>query len=147
MRKEVLIAIIIGFGLGLLITYGIWTANKAIKQKAEENQEAPSEEIAETIKPSPTPTPAGLLLTISSPEDNLIADKNKVQLSGKTEPGATVVVLYEGGEKILEADQDGKFNAEITLVSGSNEINVSAFAESGEEANKKLTVVFSTAEI
>ena len=36
MKKEILIAILIGFILGLIITFGIWTANKSLKDNQEE---------------------------------------------------------------------------------------------------------------
>ncbi len=61
MRKEVLVAIIIGFGLGLVITFGIWTANKALKTAA---PPTPPTEEKEEVTPTPAPT---LELLITSP--------------------------------------------------------------------------------
>jgi len=139
-RKEVLIAIIIGFGLGLVITFGIWTANKALKEAAPEKMLAPEE------TPMPTPIPA-FSLTLVSPEDNSISEEETIKVSGSTTPGAVVVILYQEGEKILEADSEGQFSTEITLAGGANEIKVSAYDEEGNEAEKTLTVVYSTAEI
>lgn len=142
MRKEVLIAIIIGFALGLVITFGIWTANKALKETAPK-KEAPEEFVEEQI---PTPTPTQLLV-ITSPEDNSISNKEKIEVSGKTFPQAVVVVLYEEGEKIIETDEEGNFNTEIALVGGANEITVTAYDKDGNEVSKSLTVVYSTAEL
>lgn len=142
MRKEVLMAIIIGFALGLLITFGIWTANKALKETAPK-KEAPPQVIEEQL---PTPTPQALLV-ITSPEDNSISNKGKIEVSGKTFPKTVVVVLYEDGEKILDADEEGNFSTEITLIGGSNEIEVSAYDKEENEVSKTLTVVYSTAEL
>jgi len=139
-RKEVLIAIIIGFGLGLVITFGIWTANRALETSAPQKQAPLVEET------TPTPVP-GLSLILTSPEDNSISSEEKIEVSGLTTPGATVVILYQEGEKILEADQEGSFSTEITLVGGANEIKISAFDQEGNQAEKTLTVVYSTAEI
>lgn len=140
MRKEVLIAIIIGFALGLVITFGIWTANKALKETAPKKEEVP----VPTLTPTPTPTQ---VLVVSSPEDNSISDKEKIEVSGKTSPKAVVVVLYGEGEKIIEADEEGNFSSEITLTGGANEITISAYDKDGNEVSKSLTVVYSTAEL
>jgi len=141
MKKEVLIAIIIGFALGLVITFGIRTANKALKETAPK-QEAQ----VEIEEPAPTPT-AGLLLTITSPEDNSISDQETIEVSGKTSTEAVVVILYPKGEKILEADEKGNFSTEISLAGGNNEIEISAHDLEGNDASQVLTVIYSTAEI
>ena len=145
MRKEVLIAIIIGFVLGLVITFGIWTANKAIKE-APSKEEITGEQAQKEI--TVTPSPTGLEPTlVLSPEDNSLSDKEKIDISGKTTPEATVVILFPEGEKIIEADKEGNFSTEITLMGGSNEIKVSSFDEEGREISKSITIVYSTAEI
>lgn len=144
MRKEVLIAIIIGFALGLVITFGVWTANRAIKETAPQ-EEGPAEEV-EVEEPTPTPIPQ-LSLTITAPKDNSISNEEKIEVSGKTAPQAIVVILYQEGEKILEADEKGSFDTEITLAGGANEIEISAHDQEGNETTQILTVVYSTAEI
>lgn len=141
MRKEVLIAIIIGFGLGLVITFGVWTANQALKKAAPPS--APTEEVVTT----PTPAPEEFSLIINSPEDESISKEEKIEVTGKTAPEATVVILYQEGEKIIQADSQGNFSSEITLVGGPNQIEITAYDESGNEVSKTLTVVYSTAEI
>lgn len=142
MRKEVLIAIIIGFGLGLVITFGIWTANRALRVSAPQEEAAPKE--GEEVAPAPT---LEFSLILTSPEDNSISSEEKIEVGGSTAPGAIVVILYQEGEKILEADEEGKFSTEILLAAGANEIKISAYDQEGNEAEKILTVVYSTAEI
>ena len=139
MRKEVLIAIIIGFSLGLIITFGIWTANQALKKPAPEK---PSTQ--EETEPAPV---AELSLTLDSPENNSISPEETIEVSGKTSPLAVIVILYPEGEKILEADNDGQFFTEITLVGGENKIIISAYDQEGNQIRKNLTVVYSTAKI
>lgn len=142
MRKEVLIAIIIGFVLGLVITFGVWTANKAMKEGPTTAQ------LPEETQQTPTPSPTlGIDLEISSPTDNAVSDKEKVDVAGKTSPAATVVILFQEGEKIIEADNNGNFSTEITLVGGNNEITISSIDSQGKEITKTISVVFSTAEI
>jgi hypothetical protein len=147
MKKEVLLAIIIGFGLGLIITFSVWQANKALKEMALKQQQIPSQVQEEEKTPSPTPSASQLSLVITSPEDNSIINKEKVSIVGKTSSGATIIIAYEEGEKIIEADENGNFSTEITLVGGANEITVSAYDEQGNEVTKILNLVYSTAEI
>lgn len=146
MKKEVIIAIIIGFVLGLVITFGVWTANKAIKE-ASPKEETTGEQAQEGTTDTRSPTSLESTLTIISPEDNFLSDKEKIDISGKTTPEATVVILFTEGEKIIEADKQGSFSTEITLVGGSNEIKVSSFDKDGKEISKSITIVYSTAEI
>ena len=145
MKKEILIAIIIGFVLGLVITFGIWTANKSLKEGVTQNQQ---EEVAknETIT-TPTQAEEKLPLTIISPENNALLNQEKLEIVGKTSPKTVVAISYEEGEKIIEADEKGDFKGEITLIGGGNEITISAFDNQGNEASKTLNLVFSTAEI
>jgi len=142
MKKEIIIAIVIGFALGLLITFGIWTANKAIK-----NKPTPTEE-TELITPiEPTPTAAEFSLTIISPEDDSLINTNKVELKGSTVANAVIVIAEEKGEKIIEADGEGSFATEISLIAGTNEIKITAFNSEGDEVSKTLSLVYSTKEI
>lgn len=142
MRKEVIIAIILGFALGLVITFGIWKANKALKK--EEVEEVPV--VVEQVTPEPTPIPV-FALEIFSPIDEAIVDEDSLTITGKTSPGAVVAVISEEGEEIVEVDTAGNFEVEVELVSGINEFEITAFGEEGDEATQEISVVFSTAEI
>lgn len=145
MKKEILIAIIIGFVLGLVITFGIWTANKSLKEGAS-TQSSQITENETNITPSPQ-AEEKLPLTIISPENNALVNQEKLEIVGKTSPKAMVAIVYEEGGKIIEADEKGDFTMEITLVGGGNEINISAFDSQNNEASKILNIVYSTAEI
>jgi len=138
MKKELVWAIITGFGLGLIITYGIWSTRKALKP-----QPQPIEKIEVTL----TPTPQPISLEIEKPKDESIIDKDKTSLAGKTDPRAILVIFTEEGELIIEADGEGKFETEIELTEGANEITVIAFDEEGNEASQSMTIVYSTAEL
>ncbi len=143
MKKEILIAIVIGFALGLLITFGIWTANKALKTQSK----APTEEIKSEAVVEPTPIPAGFSLSILSPEDEALIDTNRAEIKGSSVAAAIIVIVAEKEEKIIEADENGSFATEVSLVRGINEITVTAFNQEGEKTSQTLNVVYSTAEI
>lgn len=141
MRKEVIIAIVLGFALGLVITFGIWNANKALKEK---EQPPVTEQV--TGAPQSTPTVSSFSLAILAPEDESVQNEEKIAVVGTTEAGANVVVISQTGETIVEADNSGKFETEITLESGTNEINITATNEKGEEATKTIYLVYSATE-
>lgn len=142
MRQEVIIAIVLGFSLGLLLTLGVWTANRALKER-QAGVVTPTPEIA--IQPEITP-PA-FFLKITSPEDESFFNEAKITLAGQTQAGATVVIIAEKGEEIIEAAEDGSFSTQVSLVGGTNEITVTAFGLGGEEESQNLNLVYSTAEI
>ena len=136
-------AILIGFGVGLLITFGIYYANKSLKESRQ--IKSPIADIEQT-----TPTPSAEIsstLTLVSPLDESISKENKVSVSGATSPGAWVLLLTETGEKVLQANDKGEFETEVFLISGENEIQVQSLNDKGESVSKTVTVVYSTAEI
>jgi len=143
MRKEVILAIVGGAVLGLLVIGGLWWTNKTT---TEENPIVPSP--TPLITQAPTLTPAlSLPLEIINPENESIIEEEEITLEGKTIPGSVVVVIYPEGENIVEADEEGNFETEITLVGGANEIKITAYDEEGNQAEKNLTLVYSTAKI
>ena len=144
MKKEVVIAIIVGCALGLIITFGIWSANRQMDQSLDdEATPTPTTALA-----SPTPeAEEGFSLTIDSPPDNFLSDEEEISITGQTEPEAIIVLVSSGGEIILKADEEGRFETEVELEGGINEIVISAFSLEGEEAEKTLSLVYSTAEI
>lgn len=144
MKKEVILAIAIGFALGLVITFGIWTANKSLKN-------LPQAGISPTPSPtavSPTPTPPEAnALTISSPDDEALINDNSVTISGQTTANSTVLVVWEQDEQVVAADTSGNFSLVVDLVAGYNVITVYAYDTPGNESSKSLTVTYTTAKI
>lgn len=143
MKKEVLLAILIGIGLGLLITFGLYTARKSIKQAGQivsplvenKNNNANS---SQEIVPS---------FSLLSPIDQSISKEGKTSIVGSAAPSSWIIILTETGEKMVQADQKGSFSTEVFLVSGENEIEVKTISDKGDIVGKIVTVVYSTAEI
>ncbi len=146
MRKEVILAIIGGVILGLLVIGGLWWTDRTT---SEENLVAPSPTSTENQSPALvrlTPTPP-FPLKIESPDNESIIGEEKVVLKGETAPGSVVVVIYPDGENIVEADEEGKFETEILLVGGANEVKVNAYNKDGNQTEANLTLIYSTAKI
>lgn len=142
MKKEVIIAIAIGFGIGLIATFGVFNAQKSIKEASKIQSPVPS------IESKPTDEPVvSQSLSLSSPLDQSIISEGKAAISGTAAPNSLIVVLGEKGEKVVRADKKGNFETDILLVSGENEIEVQAITDAGEKISKTVTVVYSTVEI
>lgn len=137
MRKEVLIAIGLGFALGLVITFGLWTANQAMRRQRQADQ-APTPTPAETVSP--------ISVSLDSPADGTVSTQDVITLAGTASESATIVIIAEEEEIILEADDQGRFETEVSLVAGENVIEVTAYDRAGNLASQVLTVVLSTSE-
>lgn len=136
MRKEVIIAIVIGFFLGLVLAVGFWTANQAVKDK----------KTAQTVKVSnstPSPSPVSDF-SIDSPENNIVTDKDKIQISGKTTPLATVVAYSEDTQRFTQADENGFYSLGIDLVKGSNIFTLKSIDNNDNVKQKELTLIYTT---
>lgn len=138
MRKEVLVAIILGVGLGALVAFGIWRANLAFSPK-KEAMETPG------IETSATPEPMqNTDLIITQPEESSVVNTDKVTIKGSATPRSTVVVITAVDQSISEADQDGSFQQDVTLDSGPNEVKIVSYDPSGNESSQTLNLVYST---
>ncbi|MFH1561065.1 MAG: hypothetical protein ABID04_00600 [Patescibacteria group bacterium] len=145
MKKELLLAIVLGACLGFGITGFVW-----LKKTGRLNFKNNSDQQETQVSPSPIPNDnqdSKISLEINQPENESILDQEEVTLKGKTLPLATVVVVWEEGEDILIADKEGLFETEITLVAAGNEIEITSYDEQGQEASQILTLTYSTAEI
>ena len=143
MKKEVLISIIIGFVLGLIITFGIYFAKKSYRFVFEKPQVTVIEEGIDFSSPDALKK----ALSVISPIDQSIIKEGKTVINGVTWPNSTVLIIGEKGERVVASDNKGSFESELLLDSGENNIIIHSFSENGLETSKVITVVYSTAEI
>ena len=146
MKKEIGIAIVIGFILGLIITFGIWTANKSLQENTSTQEKETSEMPSLNEEKSPSNSEK-ISLKILSPENNALINTEKIKITGKTSANINVIILSEDDELIVQSDAQGQFSQEITLSAGTNEIKISAFDDNGAEATVNLNLVYSKSEI
>lgn len=149
MKKEVFLAIAIGFALGLVITFGIWTANKSLATMNKGVAPTPTVTVADP-KVTPKATPAATAqtgLAIDVPADEAFTNSNTTAITGRASANATIVIAYEGDEQIVLADGSGNFTANIALIAGYNQITVTAFDAAGKSVSQTLIVTYSTATI
>jgi hypothetical protein len=148
MKKEVFLAVAVGFVLGLIITFGIWTANNTLKNHT---QSIAANRIANTPAPTSAPTAvqvSSIPLAFTSPaDDETLVTTNSLTVSGKTVPGAAVAITFEGGQDIVVADNNGNFSLDITLDGGYNRITATAYDGSGNTAQAHVLITYTTSKI
>ena len=142
MKKEVFIAITVGFILGLIITFGVYRAQTSLKAQVVEPTPTPAQEMTNA-----TPAPSQHSLTITSPEDNDIITQEEIDITGLTSPNSYLTITSTNDEEIFESDDTGNFMSKIKLTGGANLIKVTSINPQGQEASKELTLVFSTADL
>ncbi len=149
MKKELGLAILFGSILGFTIT-GLFWAKKEGKLNFRKQTSPGEEEQSETTPTSPPAEKsekASVFLEIKEPENEIISREESLVIKGETVAEATVVVIWEEGEDILVADENGQFETEITLIGGENVIEISSYDDEGNDASENLIVTYSTAKI
>lgn len=141
--RETILAGVVGFAVGLLAAWAVWSIPQIAPKREKEIQPV-------TVQEETTPKPAETLtLALTQPEDETISTNDEVQVSGKTAAGATVIVSGPLAEEVIEARSDGTFSTTVSLEEGANEIVVTAYppaGELGEEKTETRTVNFTKEE-
>lgn len=134
MKKEVLIAIIIGLITGLFITYGFYHSQRA-------NQQNLATSIVNIAPDQPETKLENGKLTIFSPDDEIVIEEQSVQVAGKTTPNSLIVIYVNNNPEVIQADETGNFTKTVELESLANIITIHAFDEEGEHNSAQRTVV------
>jgi hypothetical protein len=136
MKKEIIIAILLGLSLGLFITYGLYRSRNA----SDSNQ---SNNIENNLAASPGLETLSTLV-LHSPEDESIVAEPDITIAGDTEPSNFVVILVNENETITTADDSGAFSISAKLEAGSNVIVVYSIDEDGKTTIEERVVVYTT---
>lgn len=99
-----------------------------------------------SIKPSPIPTinESAMYLNIDTPQDEAVVDKKILTISGKTIKDATIVVLTNSSDDVINTASNGNFSTTVNLEDGENQISITAISPTGEEETVIKTVTYST---
>ena len=136
MRKEVLFAILSGIILGLILAFGIWRANVALRSKTVGNQVSNS---SQTQKDE-----SNIGLTLASPENFQVVTEGTISISGITKPNIWVGISSDVDDFLIKTDNDGGFSQKISLAEGVNEVLITAFDEKTSPISSKLYLTFSS---
>lgn len=137
MNKDAVVATVIGFGIGLLITSAFILGPNLVKS-------LPKLSFPTKSTPTPTVTPPISVLTIDAPIADTIEASPSVLVSGSSPKDAKVVVEGLVDEVVVTANGDGKYAGKVTLVEGKNELIVTSYTK--EKTMKQSVVVFYTPE-
>lgn len=98
----------------------------------------------QVASPTPTPINTSVYLNVDNPTDESVVDNKTVTVSGKTTPDATVVIITNSDQKVLQPSGQGDFSTTITITDGANLIRVIAFSSDGQSATVQKTITYST---
>ncbi|RLC30660.1 hypothetical protein DRH13_04040 [Candidatus Woesebacteria bacterium] len=135
MRKEILFAILAGVTFGLIIAFGVWRANVALRPDGASTT-AP-EDTSDTIQ-------GDFGITIAKPQDYQVITTSPAILTGISKPDVWIVISAEEEDYVAKTDESGEFEIEVDVIGGINEIIITAFDGDGTEAQEKLTLVYSS---
>jgi hypothetical protein len=142
MKKEVFIAILAGLAIGLIITVGIFTANRSLEQQKTKNSPATPTPIS-----SFAPDSANKSLNLTSHENFDLVDKPEITLSGIAWPNAVIALMAENRNVFTTADTEGIFTFTFNLIKGYNEITLIASDPTSQPVTHNLVLTYSTSKI
>jgi len=134
MKKEVLIAIIIGLVMGLFITYGFYHSQRTTEVNQITNTQ-------DTIPETTPPIQETGRLTLFSPDNESIQSEKTVKVTGNTTQNSTVIIYVNDTPLITQADETGNFSKEIELRPLANIISVHSIESTGETSVITRTIV------
>jgi hypothetical protein len=141
MKEKIILSIIAAF-LGLLVAGGAFYIYQMTRSFDE-----PKTNIAETKQAQPTTTAqSSHFLLVENPKDEEVTDKRTITVSGKTTPGATIVVSTESSDQVVKPSASGDFTLTHTIDDGIGIVHITAIFENGEEQTVTRTVSYTTEE-
>ncbi len=140
MRKEIIIAIIIGLTIGLIVAYGVRSARLSL---ANHNNSL----VAPTPQTANKESDSSHTIFITSPEPNSITDQDIISVIGTTSPFSLISIITNDDEVAVSADSTGTFTAKIELIGGINPISIKSYNEQGDVATTTFSVIYSTADL
>ena len=146
MNKDALLATLIGFGIGLLITGLLLAGPNFLKLFPPIKLPTISFSQQKKNAVTPTPTPPQFAVTIESPLPDSIESNEVLLVSGATSPGATVVIGGPTDETVVVVKDDGKFAGKVTLVEGKNDVVVTSYLND-KQATSAVTAYYTEEEL
>lgn len=134
MKKEVLIAILIGFSLGLLITYGLYRMRTALLGQDQTVEVVQLQEDSEDEETSS-------VLALHSPLDGTVQTTTSSRIIGTTLPNTFVVLFINEDDVIINTDDTGNFSHETDLTTGTNVITAHVVSPEGETFTTQRVVI------
>lgn len=137
MKKEVIIAILVGLTMGLIITFGIYRVTSSITEKPLTDLNTQNLETEATATPT--------VLALHNPEDGTVQTETELTVTGTTIANSFIVVFVNNEDYISNSDESGNFAIKVTLSQGENIIRVHVLDQEGSATVEERVVVVSDA--
>lgn len=134
MRKELIVASIIGIGFGLVIAFGVYRINSSLKPN--ENKTLST--------PNPKTVISEFKITLDKPQNNDVLTEDAIAVTGITKPLTWISVSGEDEDYAVQSDDKGLFSQDVNLIPGVNQIKLTAFDALGAQSIEKVLVVYSS---
>jgi hypothetical protein len=138
MRKELIFAIFAGILFGVVIAFGIFRANKAIKTNPPElstSKQSGSDVIDKKDSKSS--------ITIAKPENGDVLGNDVTTISGISMPNAKMLISSNLEDHFLTSNENGAFEQEIELAPSINQIDIIVIDENSTVATENIVIVYS----
>ena len=128
MNRDAIIATVVGFGIGLVIT-GIFLLGPNLVKFLPKLSFPDLGSLMSQTKTTPTPSPAPVTLTIDAPLPESIDVEGSALVSGTSPAHSLVVIEGPENEIVVAANGDGKYAGKVSLLEGKNDIVVTSYAD------------------
>lgn len=140
-KKDIGVAIFIGFLLGVAVALLATNLPKIIKEGIKYSQQLP---LPTAVPTSIENTAAKLEFTLDTPQNDSIVGSEIIEVAGQAKEGQTIVVESSNDHLIMEASGSGNFAGKLNLLEGANKIYVTAYNSDGNFNAKTVNVYFTT---
>jgi hypothetical protein len=138
MKKDIIIAIILGFVTGSLVA-AIILNFPYILSIVNKKKDTTAAVIQPNIKKDST---ALITLDILDPQDDSLAATKSMTIRGKTQKDNTVILEFDLNQDVTSASDDGNFTFPVNLNYGTNDILLTAYNQNGESVSKTVSVMY-----
>lgn len=138
MKKEKAVLSFIAIFIGLVvagIAFYVYQLTKTLP---------PQKTRTEAIQ-TPTKTPkSAMFLSISEPNDEIVATGKVIKITGKTDGNAVVVIATKLNQEVVKPTSEGDFSTTVNIDDGVNLIKITAIASDGQQQTISRTVSYTT---
>lgn len=139
MKTEKIVLSFIAVLIGVLVAaaaFYLYQSTKIVKTSQ-------IKQATEKVTPTPAAKPT-FSFSVETPTEGKVVDKRAIQLSGKANSDAILVVSTDDEDKIVVPTISGTFTTTVNLTDGENLIRITAFLPNGQETTIKKVVTFTS---
>lgn len=132
MKKETLIAIILGIGFGVVVAVFLVIKSRQLQIQS-------SKPITTTLSITPTPLIKNInleILDITEPKSGDILNSNSVKIQGKTAKD-TLIIIQSPLKTVVLKNTDDNFSVDFPLSMGENMLHITAYPKDGQISTKE----------